>query len=351
MKKLKLSNPIIKYLLLTGIAVIIFFVFRVTYLEGDENLFNLSVDSWFYLIYTVVLVLLFFQVNEWVLRFYKNRYGKKLFSTGNIIKYQISLFLATATTLLIGMYFMHFHMPEWLGCNWDYDPLNRLINDYFKGIFVGIIFNVGYVSVAFINYKRGADLVEEKMKKENLMIKYESLRNQIDPHFLFNSFSVLNSLIKPNPDLATKFLNNLSDMYRYVLDNRDNNIIAIKEELKCLDSYITLMQIRHEGCIKAFINISDDVLEQNIPTMSLQMLVENAIKHNSFNEITPLNIQIFSHENYIEVRNNKNIRKNMKTSAGIGLENIKNRYNYYSEKKVEIFNNENEFIVRLPVLN
>jgi two-component system LytT family sensor kinase len=180
--------------------------------------------------------------------------------------------------------------------------------------------------------------------------QYESLRNQIDPHFLFNSFSVLNSLIQQDQKLATEFLSHLSEIYRYLLDNKENKVSSLKKELEFVDSYLFLMKIRHDGCIDVNIQVDENDQTYSIPTVSLQMLVENAIKHNSFNEKKPLQLSIFTDNGHLVVKNELNIRKTAKISAGIGLQNIQKRYKLHTSKKVVIDKTETHFTVKLPLL-
>jgi len=342
---------LIKYLIKVASGAILYFIFRVNYLQEGEKVFQLDNNSLFYLIYTVVMVFIVWEVNDRIHKYFYKRFSKDLFTANIIFKYQASLYIFTIVAIFIGSYFLNFHLAKWLECDWQNNPYTLLRMEFFRALFASVIFNSGYLIVMFINYKRNADLEEEKIKKENLLFRYESLRNQIDPHFLFNSFSVLNTLIQTNQKLACEFLNHLSDLYRYVLDNKDNNLNTVNNELKCLDSYLSLMKIRHEDCILSEVNMEKVNEENFIPTMSLQMLVENSIKHNSFNEKKPLKIEVYIEEEFIVVKNNLNIRKTSKISAGIGLQNIKDRYEHYTNQKVEIIKSDTEFIVRLPLLN
>lgn len=336
--------------LLSG--AVIYFLMRITYLEQNEGIFNLDSNSWFYLIFTTSMVFIIWELNDIYYRYFQKKYGKNLFVARNIIRYQLVVFGSTIIAVAISMYFLHFHISEWLGCNWELNPINLMIKDLFKSLFVALIFNITYLNIVFIRYKRSADLTEEKIKKESILFQYESLRNQIDPHFLFNSFSVLNTLIQTNTELATQFLNKLSELYRYVLDNKEKDIINVENELKCLDAYLFLMKIRHENCIYFSVNIDDDILKQKVPTMSLQMLIENAIKHNSFNEKNPLKIEITQEDDtYLVITNRLNSRKTSKISTGIGLKNIQNRYAHYTSNKVVIQKTETHFIVKIPLLN
>lgn len=331
-------------------GAIIYFLVRLSYIEQEESYFDLDSTSVFYLIYTTGLVFLVWQINDWCYKYFYKKLKNNLFQTKNIFKYQFTVISIALLSLTVAMYILHFHIAELLGCEWTTTPLSLMKDDLSKSLVITLVFNLIYLTIVFISYKRDADLNEEKIKKENLLFKYESLRNQIDPHFLFNSFSVLNTLIQTDQNTATEFLNNLSDLYRYVLLNKDKNLTSIHKELECLNSYLYLMKIRHEDCIESEINIPEKVLSRHIPTMSLQMLVENAIKHNSFNEKHPLKISLSYSNDYLTIANKLNVRKTNKISAGIGLKNIEKRYELYTDQKVTIDKTDTHFIVKIPLL-
>lgn len=346
----RISKPALLLIKLCS-GAIIYFIIRLSFIQKEEGYFDLDSTSLFYLIYTTALVFLVWQINDLCYKYYWNRYKKELFQTKVMLKYQAVVFSIAMLSLIFAMYFLHFHLAVFLGCEWTAPPATLMMEDLGRSIIITLIFNLVYLIVIFKSNKRDADLTEERIKKENLLFKYESLRNQIDPHFLFNSFSVLNTLIQTNSKLATEFLNHLSDLYRYVLDNKDNNLISIEKEMHCVNDYLFLMKIRHEDCIESNCNIDKSALKLKVPTMSLQMLIENAIKHNSFSEKKPLTINISStNNNYIVVNNIINSRRTSKTSAGIGLKNIQKRYEHYTEQKVIIESKNNNFVVKLPII-
>jgi len=190
----------------------------------------------------------------------------------------------------------------------------------------------------------------EKVKKEVANAKYESLRNQVNPHFLFNSFNVLTDLVYEDQDMAAKFIKKLSDVYRYVLDVRDKELITLQEEFNFIESYVFLLKIRHGEALKFSNNIQAEEGEQVAP-MSLQMLIENCIKHNVVSEDDPLYIQIERADGYIRVSNNLQIRKNpTQNETGVGLKNIQSRYKFLSDKPVIVSKEEDKFAVNIPVI-
>ena len=190
----------------------------------------------------------------------------------------------------------------------------------------------------------------EELKRENLLAKYEALKNQVNPHFLFNSLNTLSGLVEQKPELATDFIKKLSDIYRYVLDQNDKELVSIHDELKFVDDYVFLSKMRIGSGLIFYLHIPADQNYQVVP-LGIQMLVENAIKHNIASDDMPLKIEIKIENSLVIVRNNLQRKKTV--SAGkkpLGLENLKKRYAYLSAKPVEIIETDKEFIVKFPVI-
>lgn len=205
-------------------------------------------------------------------------------------------------------------------------------------------------SRSFLMHWRQATIQSEKYEKESIAAKYESLKNQVNPHFLFNSLNALTNLVYEDQDKAVKFIKQLSEVYRYVLDTRDQEVVTIEDELKFLQSYIYLQQIRFGDKLKIEMALSDR--QFYVTPLALQMLIENAIKHNVVAEDSPLTIRLFNKDGFVIVENN--LRKKAvlaEPSAGVGLENICRRYELLSDKKVEVIRDRETFIVKLPELN
>ncbi len=200
-----------------------------------------------------------------------------------------------------------------------------------------------------INWKQSA-LDAEKLKRESVTAQYESLKNQVNPHFLFNSLNALTGLVYEDRDKAAKFIKQLSDVYRYVLDTRHMEVVPIADEIKFLESYLYLQQIRFGDNLK--INNELRSGSGNLPPLSLQMLVENVIKHNVISNEFPLTIHLNNNDNKIVVSNNLQIKgKPDENSGGLGLGNIVSRYEFLSDVPVEIVKTADHFEVRLPILN
>jgi|WetSurMetagenome_2_1015567.scaffolds.fasta_scaffold09473_4 hypothetical protein len=190
----------------------------------------------------------------------------------------------------------------------------------------------------------------EELKRENLLARYEALKNQVNPHFLFNSLNTLSGLVEQKPELATDFIKKLSDIYRYVLEQNDKELVSINDELKFVEDYIFLSQMRF-GKGLGFNSRLTKNQNFRVAPLGIQMMVENAIKHNIISEDIPLSIEIESENGFVIVRNNLQKKNTINPGKGpLGLENIIKRYSYLSNIPVEIIESESEFIVKLPII-
>lgn len=235
------------------------------------------------------------------------------------------------------------------------DSFATLIGRNRESMIVGPIFITFLISLfmhsrSFLLGWRQTAIDAEKLKGENIISQYETLKNQVNPHFLFNSLNTLTSLVHVNPDLSVKFIKQLSEVYRYVLDSQHKELVDLATEIKFVHAYVFLQQIRFGQDLKVNISLPANYIIQ-IPPLSLQMLLENAVKHNIILEDEPLIVDIYleGHQ-YIIVKNNLQVRNIGVESSGLGLKNIKARYEYLTSKPVQVVRTETEFMVKLPVL-
>lgn len=189
----------------------------------------------------------------------------------------------------------------------------------------------------------------ERLKTEQIATQYDSLKNQVNPHFLFNSLNALTSLVYDDQDKAVEFIRKLSQVYRYVLDTKDREVVKISEELDFLNSYMYLQKIRFEENLRFQIDLPGDVTRFYTVPISLQMLLENAIKHNIVSQAKPLQITVGVEDDYLVIRNNLQ-EKLHKDSTGIGLSNIRDRFGYMTSRPVIIEKSEEFFTVKLPLI-
>jgi two-component system, LytTR family, sensor kinase len=214
-----------------------------------------------------------------------------------------------------------------------------------------IIITLLYESVYFFESWKQNVKQTEALARENVQSQLETLKNQLDPHFLFNSLNTLASLIDDENKPAQEYLDRLSDVYRYVLINKEKNTVTLEEEMQFLDAYIYLNKVRFRENLQIEKQISTQTYHQQIAPLSLQMLIENAIKHNIISKDKPLKIKISEQEGYLEIENNVQEKKTFEKSTKVGLQNIINRYQLLSNKQVEVIKNADFFKVKIPLLS
>ena len=191
----------------------------------------------------------------------------------------------------------------------------------------------------------------ERFKKENVEFHFQMLKTQVNPHFLFNSLNTLSSLIFTDQEVAAKFVRQLSLVYRYVLQNRDKTVISLKEELEVIRAYIYLLELRFSNNLSFKIDIEDRLLDHYIAPMTLQMLIENAIKHNIISTKKPLKIELYTNgADQVIVSNNLQKKDLEEYSSEIGLKNIDSRYGFITDRKVEVIQEDGLFTVKIPLI-
>jgi LytS/YehU family sensor histidine kinase len=201
----------------------------------------------------------------------------------------------------------------------------------------------------FLLMWRQAAVDAERYQKESIKANFESLKNQVNPHFLFNSLNVLTSLVYQDADKAARFIKKLSEVYRYVLDTQGQEVVPLKEEMMFVDSYVYLQKIRFGDNLKVEMGSLGD---GKVIPLSVQLLLENAIKHNEVSSEYPLTISVKRENNYLVVANGLRLKTNpLEESSGLGLPNIQKRYEFLSNKPVVVNQTGAVFTVKIPVLN
>lgn len=191
----------------------------------------------------------------------------------------------------------------------------------------------------------------QQLKIENIANQFEALKNQLNPHMLFNSLNTLYSLIRESPEKAQEYLNELSKVMRYTLQkDNESHSITLNEEMGFVQSYIYLLKMRYEENLIFNFNIDDTATNRHIPKMAIQMLIENAVKHNEISNRHPLTIDIKTEGDLIEISNNLQLRRGTVSSTGIGLNNLSTRYKLLYKKDIEIIETDKRFSVRLPLI-
>lgn len=309
-----------------------------------------------------------------------NEYKNGLFSAESLL----NIFGSLLTTLIMWFGVSSIVMYLWKNFPWEKNPVKHLIIEIIAIIFytslVGLIFftinklhpiesfehnttlsifftlmitffmvslNEGYFF--FMKWKETL-LMTEKLEKDNIRSQYETLKSQINPHFLFNNLNTLASLIEENPKMAVEYVQQTADYYRSILNLKDKEIIRLDEEIELIKTFYTLQKNRYGDNLT--INIKLDNVDYNtfVAPLALQMLVENAIKHNIISKEKPLNIDIYSKDSAIVVSNNLQKRELEHASTRFGLKNIVERYSFLSNKSVDISENDSTFTVSIPTL-
>jgi two-component system, LytTR family, sensor kinase len=216
--------------------------------------------------------------------------------------------------------------------------------------FLPTAINLGFFTVHFIDRWKKSLVLAEKLEKEKSQVQFDNLKNQLNPHFLFNALTSLNSLIFEDQTLASQFLQQLSKVYRYVLQNKDKTMVTLDTELSFIQHYVSLLQTRFADSLVIDFKIPEDSRNRAIVPVTLQILIENALKHNIVDRTKPLRISIRVSDDYLEVSNNLQQKKLVETSNQQGLENLKTLYHFLTEKALIVERDAHQFVVKVPLL-
>lgn len=261
----------------------------------------------------------------------------------------ISGIIALCWPILVNIAFNHWIFPIIHGEPCDLESKENTIY-LIMSVVITLFINTVFISVAFFKFWKSTIKEAEELKRESITAEFATLKNQINPHFLFNSLNTLSSLIDESPSLANQFVQKLSTVYRYVLTQKDKELVTLAEELSFVQSYIYLNQIRFAANLVVHIHVPPQLMQYKIVTLSLQILLENCIKHNVISALHPLHITIKAEGTKIVVSNSLQRKETESSSNGIGLNNIVHRYSLVSDLPVSIEETDNQFIVELPLI-
>ncbi|MEO1012998.1 MAG: histidine kinase, partial [Bacteroidota bacterium] len=327
---------------------VVFLLIKTTIEHKDGELHEFfAPETLFYYFTAFLFFIITWELNDWLIK--KEREKGKL-NLRNSLKIfgQTMAFLIPFTALVYYLALFPFRDSLGIVCE---DPGVQFMGDFLRANLIGctvVFFNLFYFSM-----KQKEEIEEQlnNLKREMLASRYSSLKSQISPHFLFNSLNTLTSLMYEDRDLASDFVTRLASSYRYILDNGEHDLVALEKELVFLDSFIFMMKVRHREAVKIEMNIQVDPSIHMIPTLALQMLVENALKHNVYSKERPLQIVISSIENEaLVVKNNLQKRNLPEETTQLGIKNIKKRYAFYTNKAVLVREEEDFFEVIIPLL-
>jgi two-component system LytT family sensor kinase len=248
---------------------------------------------------------------------------------------------------LLGWFIDDFIYPHIPGGFFSTDVL---INTNAAAIFCTIMIIAIYESIYFMNELRKSVEEKETLKRESLKAQLSALKTQVNPHFLFNNLNTLSALIPDEPDKAIEFVQQLSRVYRHILEVQEEKTIPLKDELDVLRAYGFLLKTRFGNNLDIHIDVPDEKLKQRIVPLSLQLLMENAIKHNIVSSEKPLLINVFAENGHLVVSNNLQVKNQLVESTGIGLNNIRNRYKLLGDDEVRVSESGENFTVSIPLI-
>lgn len=292
-------------------------------------------------IFTLISLLLLFYLNTRIFR-----YNMHMVNIG-----WKQLLLSFAFTWILssllgkGFVFLHHHF--------DIPAIDSMLHNYMHPLrdFLMSSIVVGTCYLVHLNKKSQIVMLDnQKLRTENLLSQYETLKNQLNPHMLFNSLNTLYSLIRENPDKAQSYVQELSKVLRYTLQDSENHLVTLEEEMSFVHSYIYMLKVRYEDNLQFDIRLHPSCTSRKLPTMSVQMLIENAVKHNEISNRKPLVIRIMAEDSHVVVSNHIQPKLTSDASTQIGLDNLSRRYRLLAGKEVEIRTDDDNFTVILPII-
>lgn len=332
-----------RWLMLFGIPIVSFITSALMFGHNfnEDIFFNLSKCSLIGLVYVSVYWLVFREL----FIFYRKRFPELKESVSRIVYQVVTILIVYFIVKVILDVVMHNYMHVLFDVDEPKGPATVIAALTISFFVISI-----YETIFFYTQLQTSITEKEQLESENIKSQLEGLKNQVNPHFLFNSLNTLTYLIPEDPDRAVGFVQQLSKVYRYILEIKDQKLIPLSEELKFLDAYIFLLKERFGENFQITVNIPEAFLSSKVVPLSLQLLLENAIKHNIISNLKPLKIEVFVEKEKLIVRNNLQKKNQVMNSTKAGLQNIRNRYSFFSNKNVEVLSTAEYFIVMLPLI-
>lgn len=315
----------------------------VTRMVDHETLSNWQIKLSY--AYTIGLSFLIWEGNRYLLftlRSYFNWFNHPIRKLAVLI-FSVSFYTIPVSVLLLVAWYHIFNEGV---VNWNVVTEATLI------IMVCVVFIVHVYETFFLVKESENEMVKNaQLARAKVEAELEALKNQIDPHFIFNSLNTLSHLIEERPKKARQFNDNLADVYRYILQNKRRELVLLREEMEFLYDYFSLLVIRFDTAVQLQSNVDEQYLDQYlIPPISLQVLVENAIKHNEFSAGSPLVVQLTLHNDLLVISNLVLRKELRKPSSRIGLNNLDERYKLTTGKDILVEATDRDFTVSLPIL-
>ncbi len=322
----------------TGISILAAVLIKLLFFRLDEFL---NVD----LIFITLIVAIVWEGNLRIDAQLNKRYSW-LTNPKKRILYQITACtIYTANTLFFTMYLIH---QVKFG---DGELINPKMREMFiPSLLLAFGILASTIGIQFFRSWKHSLVDVEKYKTESAVAQLQNLKNQLNPHFLFNNLSVLSSLVYKSQDKAVEFINELSKVYRYILENNNSEVVPLRYEIEFLNHYIYLLKIRFEESVIFTVKIDETKNDFYLPPMCLQMLVENTIQHNEASMANPLRVSIYTDTETLVIENTVLQRNDLIESSKTGIQNIESRYSFFTDKKVIVINDGKYYKVILPLL-
>ncbi|WGK64286.1 histidine kinase [Croceiramulus getboli] len=286
-------------------------------------------------------------VNMVIVDFCLSRYRSQFFQ----LRYLSIAFAGHILVTLIAIFFLNAFADMVVnGLSWEAFLDRQSLTYYQTAFIISMVLTVVFYVFYYWKYKKDRQVTEQKIIAGAATASFDALKNQLDPHFLFNSLNVLTSLIEENPDQAQKFTTSLSKVYRYVLEQKSKQLVPLSEELAFAKTYMSLLKMRFEDSVVFEIDSSAAAQEAKIVPLALQLLLENAVKHNAITPEKKLKVTVSATADRLLIRNNRQPKESVKKSSGVGLQNIRQRYALLTRMPIEIDQNEDHFQVSIPLI-
>ncbi|MRI00018.1 histidine kinase [Kriegella sp. EG-1] len=328
-------------------TVIFFVVLVILYATGAIDSSYALEEAWEEYYQNLIMSTLIYLANIYAWRLFRLKYGSLISSFKNLGLGFLLNMLASFIAIFISRLIIQVVIA---GDSIGAFLASQRYYSYWIPMFIAVIITLAFYAFHFYKHWQENKVKEQKIIAGTASAKFDALKNQLDPHFLFNSLNVLTSLIEEDPNQAQKFTTSLSKVYRYVLEQKNKDLISVDEELQFAKTYVRLLKMRFEDSIVFEIPEQSIDPEAKIIPLSLQLLLENAVKHNVVNSERPLHIKVFEKENMLVVSNNLQAKQVVRKSSGVGLQNIKQRYQILTDRKVNINKDTSSFSVELPML-
>lgn len=340
---MSLKPNLFKALLVGGIVFLFSFLIRFASFGTAVFNSNLYIFFLYCMLYSVVLYVVNASIFTYLDKVFKdNRFSSRRILIGFVSSFFISLFVIFLLRIFTNVIIEKRSILSFLG--------NEEASTYIENSVITFIILLAFHALHFYKLYQENKVIQQKIIAGTANAKFESLKNQIDPHFLFNSLNVLSSLIEENPDNAQRFTTSLSKIYRYVLEQKDKELVSVEDELSFAKTYMNLLKMRFENSLFYELpegNINPDA---KVVPLSLQLLLENTVKHNVVSEQKPLHIRIFVDGDYLAIQNVLQKKEVLQDRQGVGLQNIVNRYGIITNRNVVIEQDEKNFTVKIPIL-